>query len=344
MPPKMYTSNGWVNTQELIHNAAPFVLGIGGRGIGKSYGCLNDLYSEKIPFIYMRRTQSQLDAVTIPALNPYNQLCKDKGYNIVSVKMGKYTVGFYDAILGEDGTNRATGEPFALGIALNTFASIRGLSAEKYDVLLFDEIIPERHERPIKEEELAFANALESLNRNRELNGRPPLKVIMLSNSNTLNSRIISALGITDELEKMTRRGIEYRLINNDIAIYRYIDSPISERKKDTALYRVIKNDDFTNMALSNDFAAADFEHVQTKPLNEYNILVTVGDCTICKHKSNGTYYVISGQKSQNRYSLLPIDKKAFQRNYYYIYGALLKQKVYFNSATVKIEFERAWQ
>lgn len=339
----LYTLSGWVNTQELIHNPAPFVLGIGGRGIGKSYGCLKDLYSENIPFIYMRRTQSQLDAVTIPALNPYNQLCKDKGYNIVSVKMGKYTVGFYNAIMGEDGMNRATGEPFALGIALNTFASIRGLSAEKYDVVLFDEIIPERHERPIKEEELAFANALESLNRNRELNGRPPLKVIMLSNSNTLNSRIISALGITDELEKMARRGIEYRLINNDIAIYRYIDSPISERKKNTALYRVIKNEDFSNMALSNDFAAADFEHVQTKPLNEYNILVTVGDCTICKHKNNGTYYVISGQKSQNKYSLLPIDKMAFQRNYYTVYGALLKQKVYFQSATVKIEFERAW-
>ena len=59
------------------------------------------------------------------------------------------------------------GAPFAVGIALSTFASVRSLSAEGYEVLFFDEIIPERHEHPIKEEGLAFANVLESLNRNR---------------------------------------------------------------------------------------------------------------------------------------------------------------------------------
>ena len=340
---KLYTENGWINPSIILDNDYPFVLAIGGRGIGKSYGVMKELYERNIPYIYMRRTQSQLDAVTIPALNPYNQIAADTGKLITADRLGKYTIGFYNGVTGEDGVVRSTGGNFALGIALSTFASIRGLSAEQYEVLLFDEIIPERHERPIKEEELAFANALESLNRNRELNGRKPLKVVMLSNSNTLISRIIAALGCTDVLERMARRGEDYKVVNNDVLIIRYTDSPISKRKASTALYRVIKHKDFQGMALDNDFAAADYEFVQVKPFLEYNLLVSIGDCTICKHKSKYEYYVIAGASASKKYNMLPIEKKAFQRDYYYIYGALLKRHVYFQSASVKIEFERAW-
>lgn len=340
----LYTSEGWIDAAQIVESPCPFVLAIGGRGIGKTYGVLLELYRRGIPFIYMRRTQSQLDAVTIPALNPFNQINTDQGYNVIAEKMGKYTVGFYNGDTDAEGKTHATGEPFAIGIALSTFASIRGMSAERFEVLLFDEIIPERHEKAFKEEELAFANALESLNRNRELTGREPLKVIMLSNSNTLNSKIISALGCMDELERMTKRGIDYKVFRDDLAIFRYMDSPISSKKKNTALYRMIQNKDFQGMALDNDFSAADFEFVQQKPLTEYNMLVSVGNCTICKHKHNGEYYVIAGKKAPIKYTLLPLERKAFQKQYFYVWGAVLRKKVYFQSGTVKIEFERAWE
>lgn len=340
----LYTSDGWIDAAQIVESLCPFVLAIGGRGIGKTYGVLLELYRRAIPFIYMRRTQSQLDAVTIPALNPFNQINTDNGYNVIAEKMGKYTVGFYNGDTDAEGKTHATGEPFAIGIALSTFASIRGMSAERFEVLLFDEIIPERHEKAFKEEELAFANALESLNRNRELTGREPLKVIMLSNSNTLNSKIISALGCMDELERMTKRGIDYKVFRDDLAIFRYMDSPVSARKKNTALYRMIQNKDFQGMSLNNDFSAADFEFVQQKPLSEYNMIVSVGDCTICKHKHNGEYYVIAGKKAPIKYTLLPLERKAFQKQYYYVWGAVLRKKVYFQSGTVKIEFERAWE
>ena len=344
MQKNLYTSEGWINAAQIVESPCPFVLAIGGRGIGKTYGVLLELYRRGIPFIYMRRTQSQLDAVTIPALNPFNQINTDNGYNVIAEKMGKYTVGFYNGDTDAEGKTHATGEPFAIGIALSTFASIRGMSAERFEVLLFDEIIPERHEKAFKEEELAFANALESLNRNRELTGREPLKVIMLSNSNTLNSKIISALGCMDELERMTKRGIDYKVFRDDLAIFRYMDSPVSARKKNTALYRMIQNKDFQGMALDNDFSAADFEFVQQKPLSEYNMIVSVGNCTICKHKHNGEYYVIAGKKAQIKYTLLPLERKAFQKQYFYVWGAVLRKKVYFQSGTVKIEFERAWE
>lgn len=339
----LYTCDGWIDADFIIDNPCPFVLAIGGRGIGKTYGVLSEIYKRNIPFLYMRRQQNQLDAVTIPALNPFNQINKDLGCMVCSEKIGKNTIGFYNGEVSEDGIIRPVGEVLGVGIALSTFASIRGMSAERYEVLVFDEVIPERHERPIKEEELAFANALESLNRNRELLGRKPLKVILLSNSNTLNSRIITALGCMSELEKMCRKGVNYKEINGDLAIIRYTDSPVSERKKDTALYRVIKNTDFQGMALSNDFSAADFEQVGTKPLQEYNMIVSVGDCTICRHKSNREYYVIKGSKALVKYSMLPIDIKAFRARYPHLYAAYLHKRVYFQSAEIKIQFERIW-
>ena len=333
---KLYTDEGWVNARTLVQCAEPFVIALGGRGIGKSYGILWELYQEKIPFIYMRRTQTQLDAVTIPPLNPFNQIAIDKGLAITASKLSKHTVGFYDS---EDES-----EPFSIGIALSTFSSIRSLSAEKYEVLFFDEIIPERHEKPIKEEGLAFANVLESLNRNRELQNRKPLKVILATNSNTLNSKIIDSLGCLDIIDNMVRNGQNFKSVKGMIAIFRYTDSPITEKKRSSALYQVIKNEDFTGMALDNEFSKSDYENVRTKPLAEYFPLCSYGNTTIMKHKSKKEYYCVSGIKAQEHFDKLPLSTKAFQRKYWYVYGAMMDKRIYYQNASVKIEIEGAFR
>ena len=340
---KMYTSEGWIQAESLVTCPEPFVIALGGRGIGKTYGVLKYLYLNHIPFIYMRRTQTQLDAVTIQPLNPYNQIAVDLGLHITANKLSKHTAGFYDTVEGENGEPVPVEDPFAIGIALSTFSSIRSLSAEKYEVLFFDEIIPERHEKPIKEEGLAFANVLESLNRNRELQGRKPLKVILATNSNTMNSKIIGALGCIDIIDAMCRHNINYKSVNGYIAIYRYTNSPITEQKKNSALYQVIKNDDFIGMALNNEFAQSDYENVRVKPLKEYSPLCSYGNCTILKHKSKNEYYCITGVQAEH-FDKLPLSTKAFQRKYWYVYGAMLDRRVYYQNASVKIEIEGAFR
>ena len=52
----LYTSDGWIDAAQIVESPCPFVLAIGGRGIGKTYGVLLELYRRGIPFIYMRRT------------------------------------------------------------------------------------------------------------------------------------------------------------------------------------------------------------------------------------------------------------------------------------------------
>lgn len=333
--------NKWVNPDCLIDSSAFITIGIGARGIGKTYGCLLELYQRQLKFLYVRRTQTQLDETTIQALNPYNRISQDINIPIVCERLGKHSVGFYTGQKEKDGSTHPVGDPFSVGVALSTFASIRGISIDA-DVLLFDELIPEKHERPIKAEGEAFLNMLESVNRNRELQGRKPLHVILLSNSNTINSQILDSIGVLKTVDEMARKGIERRIINDGlIEIIMFRDSPISEEKKKSALYRVANSDNFKTMALDNEFSSADYEQVQSRPLREFTALVSVGNITIYKHKSKREYYVIDGVKALEQYDLTPISVNNFRRTYNYLFPYYYRERVFFSSVTAKINFER---
>lgn len=142
----------------------------------------------------------------------------------------------------------------------------------------------------------------------------------------------------------MSRRGVERKTINDGlIEVIMFRDSPISVEKKQSALYRVANNKDFSLMALDNSFARSDYEQVQARPLKEYNMLCSVGVITICKHKSKREYYIIDGAKAAQRFDNTPISISNFKRTYNYIYMYYLKEKVFFSSVTAKIYFERMY-
>lgn len=341
----LYTTDGWVNAGIWFQDPAPFVVALGGRGIGKTFGALDYLTAPETgqKHIYMRRTQAQIDACKIPELNPYKSVNAARGRQVLVSALGKYTAGIYN---GEvvDGVLKAAGEPIGIGIALSVFANIRGVDGMGYKVLLFDEALKEAHERPFAHEGEALLNAYETLNRNRELQGQAPLKLVLLSNTNDLSSPLLDALGIVGTIDKMQKRGKEYASIGRDLSIYLYKDSPISERKRNTALYRVASSADFTDMALDNKFSAANYEYVRTLPLREYVPVVTVGNVTVFSHVNNGTFYVVDGVKSTTRFTTLPIDLKGFRKEYYYLYEALLSKRLYYSTATAKVQFEKVWR
>ena len=72
------------------------------------------------------------------------------------------------------------GDVVAVGIALSVVANIRGIDFSDYDYILFDEFIPSDGERPIKREFEAFLNFYETVNRNRELEGKPAVKCFLI--------------------------------------------------------------------------------------------------------------------------------------------------------------------
>lgn len=337
----LYNKDGWINTDLIFSDPASFVICVGGRGIGKTFGILRDILERGDKFIYLRRTQSQIDTIKLAELNPFKAVNDVCGYDIVSAALGKYMAGFYHS----DEEGKPTGPVLGVGVALSTVSNIRGMSAEDYDIVVFDEFIPERHERPIKREGQAFLNCIETFNRNRELNGKPPLKVIMLSNSNSLDSDILRSIGAMRPLDEMTRRRQSYlSLYDGELSIFRYIDSPISERKKKSALYRIAQEEEFRDMSLSNEFSAANYENVGHQQLREYTPLVSIGNVTVYQHKSERRYYVVDGIKSPTVYTMLPNSKKSFIRAYWYLKEAMLAQRIIYSTAPVKIDFEEVWR
>ena len=82
----------------------------------------------------------------------------------------------------------------------------------------------------------------------------------------------------------LKERGIILVLIN---------DSPISEKKKDTALYRALSCDtDFAKMALSNEFAYDDVSAVRSEDIRQYKLICVIGKVAIYEHKSKAHLYV----------------------------------------------------
>lgn len=338
---RFYTAEGWINAADVMSNPATFCVCVGGRGIGKTFGILKEVLEREQRFIYLRRTQSQIDTIKLKELNPFKAVNDVCGFDIVSGSLGKYMGGFWHS----DSEGKQIGPAIGIAVALSTVSNIRGMSAEDFDVVIFDEFIPEHHERPIRAEETAFLNCLETFNRNREIQNRPPIKVILLSNSNDLDSPILQAIGALRPLDEMIRKRQNYKtLYDGNVAIYRYLDSPISRKKRETVLYKVSNNSDFSEMALSNEFSKANYENVERLDMNQFRPLVSIGGMTVYEHKSERMYYVVDGVKSGNVYTLYPNSISAFMKKYWYIKEAMLLLKVRYASAPIKIAFEKIWR
>lgn len=334
----LYQDDGWVNGALLVHSPAPFVIAVGGRGIGKTYNVFKELLPTGKPFLYLRRTQGQLDACKVQELSPFTTVSRDVGMMIEGEALSKHVAGFFDV------TNEQH-RCVSVGIALSTFANIRGFDASEYDYLVFDEFIPEKHERPIPYEGEAYLNLLESVNRNRELQGREPISVIMLSNANKLDSPLLQVIGALQPLDRMVIRGQSWgRFYNGDLEIFRYVDSPISKKKKNTALYRLSNSEDFSRMSLDNAFSAETYYNVCSKPLGEYRPIASTQGITVFRHKSRREYYVTQGTKSENVYNNTPEQQREFCRKTVSAYDALCRGEVYFASAPAKVIFENIWR
>jgi len=330
----LLTDKGYLNFDHIMKNNMTFNFIIGGRGCGKTFGAIQWVLSTKKKFIFMRRTQMQIDLIRNPALSPF----KPVNDSIVTATIAKNLSGIYYG--DEDG---AKGPPIGYMCALSTISNIRGFDASDVDYIIYDEFIGEAHEKKLKEEGQAFLNAYETINRNRELNGVDPVRVIALANSNQLANPLFIELGLVSPVEKMYNRVNPcYTNVQRSINIYLINSSPVLDRKKETALYRAAASSEFSKMSLENKFTKEEMDHIQTQDLKQYKLLCTVGEIAIYKHKSFKTFYItdhISGTAADN-YTSGQMDLKRWKRDYYYLWLAYLNGKILFESYIQKVLFE----
>ena len=275
--------------EKILNRPFPFQLVISARGTGKTYSGIEYLLNKGEKFIFMRRTQTQIDMIRDAETSPF--IVNDP--NIIIKPINKYIAGVYRGEENTDGIIEASGKPIGLCMALSTISNIRGFSTADVKIIMFDEITGEEHERMLKGERgKIIYNMYETINRNRELKGEPPVKLVMFCNSDRIDAPILDALNVSDILRKMQESGNNcYENVSRGLGVYMIGESPISLRKQETALYKMAEDEEFKRMALDNKFTYYN-DDIQSMPLAEFKRCTSGGGISIFKHKDNGCYYI----------------------------------------------------
>ena len=333
---KIYGENGYLDFPAIMAAVkVPFLFVIGGRGTGKTYGAEKWAIESGKKFIFLRRTQSQADLIGKQEFSPFKSVCSDLGLEHRVQRASKY----HSAVTfgGEEA-------PRAYIAALSTFANIRGFDSSDIDLIVYDEFIPERHERPIKNEADAFFNVVETVGRNRELQGRAPVRVLCLANSNDIANPYFMALGLVNRVQAMVKKGnILYTDERRGLAVINCAHSPIGSAKAQTALYKLTAGGDFAEMALENQFTGRDFRGGKSRDLREYSPLIRAGEIMIYQHKGRRAFYVSAAMQgtAKREYSATEQDLMKLRRDDDAMIGHYISGIVEFETPLCELLFQR---
>lgn len=278
---RLYCDNGYLNIPEVDlfcdTNKINFIVIIGGRQVGKTFGTLKMMLEYNRKFILMRRTQTETDFI-MSGNSPFAGI----NSNVKVKRDTKYTA----KILNGD-------EHIGEIMALSTVSKIRGFDGTQYTDLVFDEFIPEVHVNKMKNEGDAFLNATITISGAREEKGKRPLKTWLLANSNNIANPILDSLGIIDEVEKLIKSEKEYLCLKErGIIIIMPNSESIMNKRKNNAIFRAAGTDSkFAKMALGNAFSYNNTENVGYRNLAEYIPCIKIGYMYIYKHKHRPEIY-----------------------------------------------------
>lgn len=330
-------SKGYVDIKNIIEktDGYPFLFFVGARGIGKTYGAMDLILTENIPTVFMRRSQVQCDTISSNEMFQGAKYCKDNSisYDIKTLVKNAYGVYFNESEY-----------PQMVQVALTTMCNVRGFDMSDRTLLVYDEFLPEKHSKAIRNEGAALLNAYETINRNRELDGEAPLKMIAMSNSDRLDNPLFADFNLITACEKQFRKGqIYYADAERGVCVINFVNSPISDKKRETALYRFSKGMDFESMALDNEFGD-EISRIGSANLKSLIPAINLGEITLYKHKDTNEIYVSSHyMKGALTYentekSLLAWRKSDLCRGFYYMY---LHNELIFESYNCEYLFKR---
>ena len=345
----IYTKDGWLDVPHISEvadrNSISFIVIIGKRQIGKTYGVLKFMLDSDKRFILLRGMKTELEMLERGVNSPFEKI---KGYEgrVAMTKNSDYTAEITRRDTGEEGDIITS---IGMGAALSSIGRIRGFNGDVYTDVVYDEMIPESHLLKVRHGGDAFLNMYTTVSGNRELEGRPPLRCWLLANSNNLDSDILEALNITDVVERMSLKGEESRIIKErGIMIILPDSKQITDKRKATALYRAIGGKSkFAKMAYENEFAYNDYSDVGTKPIAEYKPLIRFNmggndsGVVIFLHKNDKTIYIADMPRVNVRHIYTNTDygRNKFIRDYPEIKAAFLRGRITFQNMRIKNEF-----
>lgn len=318
---------------------------IGGRGIGKTYSALSHMVQDGTRFIYTRRTKTEIELILDTdkgeGANPLKAINADFGTDLGFKAINQNLAGLYARSFDEEKQRLVhQGTPLAYAIGLSAIAGVRGLDFSDCTDWIYDEFIPEKHVKKLKGECDALLNGYETINRNRELKGKPPLNLWLLSNASDIANPIFVGLGIVGDVERAIRKGKKDIYFKERGLAIHLLESTeaFQEAKAQTALYKLTKNSDFSDMALENKFSYNDFSFVEYRRLQGYQPFCALDNAYIYRKKGSREYYVSYAPCKCDHFSASnPLDCISFRRRYaYLLHDPLVEGKVIFESYELK--------
>ena len=337
----IYLPDGWLDAHKVL-KVSPYqfskIIMVGGRGIGKSYGVLEELllnHPEKI--FYIRTKQKEIDLMVDPDLNPFQKLNLNRN-TLLTMKKKQKEISMVTR-------DPESNEPIALVSALSTISDVRGMNAEHYTTIFYDEFIPEKHVRKMRHQGTAVKHMYETLNRNRELEGKPPMRLIMCANSEDLSNDVLVEYNVIDDLIEMKEKGIELKdFPERSLRLVYPQFSPISKKKRETAQYKG-EAGDYERMALNNEFTHYYKGNIASLNLSDFEPKVIVGDLCIYKSKNSRILYITTYAKGKfvEQYNLTDFEIDQFKMRHRRLMEYYFKNKIKFETPSCEIKFQNLW-
>lgn len=330
-----YPETGYVNIGGILCEGYPFNFICGGRGTGKTYDALRTARNQGIKFILLRRTQAQADLISKPEFSVFKPLNEDQGWSVIPERVSKYNSAFVENDI-----------QIGYTAALSTLSNMRGFDASDIRLIIYDEFIPEKHERPIKNEADALLNAYETINRNRELKGSAPVQLLCLANANDITNPVFESLGLIRIADRMQKKGTErWTDDKRGIQLIMLQRSPISRKKGQTALYNLTEGSGFYRMSLENSFNV-DRQHVRPRPLGEYVPVCMIGELCIYRHKSEARLYCTTHQAGvfSRKFGSSDTDKIYYKRIFVHHWEMYIQNQIDFEDVLSEKLFLHYWE
>lgn len=308
------------------------IAAVGGRNTGKTYGFLNGCLDRKLPFIYTKRTNRDIDLLCAGSgqigskkssygmdVSPFVSINRDRGTNIKPFKLYEGFGGFWQCSENENGDIVPEDAPVGTLISLSSVSKFAGFDMSSAEFLNVDEFIPRSWEKVSRSEGDMMMELYKTVSRDRIHRGRKPLKLILLANAVNVACPITNTLEITDDIAEMDVNNIEYKYIEErGILIHKlHNNEDFEEIEKNDPVYKAMGQTAWGQMAFNNTFAYNDFTSLGkmqmkgfkpvcsfTYKFKDYFVYMRDGKYIMCfsRFNTNKPHYDLARETEQKRF------------------------------------------
>ena len=239
------------------------------RGPGKTYSFLRYCTDCEFFFIYVKRTNDDVDLICTGAdnpdlkadLDPFVPLNRDFGWNIKPKLIKKGIAAFYE--FDEEG--KPVGAPIGMLISLSRVKSVKGMDLSRARFICFDEFIPQATEIVRRNEGEAFADFIMTVMRDKAKRHQK-LQVVLFANAEDISTPITNAFDLVDDMADMSFKKLSHYYNRERRILLHHItqaEIPLSDEELHSDMFCMMKGTAWAQKAFFGDFVNNDFSNVK---------------------------------------------------------------------------------